>query len=508
MASKPARQQTCSSTALASTSAAILKPDCRKGCICCIYKDARQNHNSKREAQALSQGENPIYYSTFPSRRLALFRRILFAVRVSAAGVLLAALSAYAQQGPTQAPLTLTLQDALARARANSVQFQAALADQGLAQQDKVQARAALLPSVGYNNAYLYTQGNGTASGRFIASNGVHEYISSGDVHQVVGYSQVSDYRRAQALEAVARAKSEIAARGLVLTVVQSYYGLIAAQRKYANVQQAAAEAENFLRLSQKLENGGEVAHADVIKAQIQHQDRQRDLREAQLAMERSRLDLAVLLFPNFNENFTVVDDAELAPPLMSFEDLARAAENRNPELRASNASLQAAQYEVSAARGGYLPSLTLDYFYGIDATHFATRTDGLQNLGYAATATLNIPIWNWGTAHSKVVQADLRRKQAQRELSLTQRKLLANMRSLYDEAEAARSELDLLKSSAELAAESLRLTTLRYQGGEATVLEVVDAQNTLTQARNGYSDGQLRYRTALANLQTLTGTM
>jgi outer membrane protein TolC len=39
-------------------------------------------------------------------------------------------------------------------------------------------------------------------------------------------------------------------------------------------------------------------------------------------------------------------------------------------------------------------------------------------------------------------------------------------------------------------------------------VLEVVDAQNTLTQARNAYSDGEVRARTALANLQTLTGTM
>jgi outer membrane protein TolC len=422
--------------------------------------------------------------------------------------VLVFASGAYAQAGSTQAPLTLTLQDALARARANSVQFQAALTDQGLAQQDKVQARAALLPSINYDTAYIHTQGNGTTSGVFIANNGVHEYISQGDIHQVVGYAEISNFRRAGALESVARAKAEIAARGLVVTVVQGYYGLIAAQRKYANAQQAAAEAEKFLRLSQKLESGGEVAHADVIKAQIQYQDRQRDLREAQLAMEKAHLDLAVLLFPNFNENFTVVDDAELAPPLMGFEDLTRAAEIKNPELRVSNASLQAAQYEVSAAQGGYFPSLTLDYFYGIDANEFATRTGGIQNLGYAASATLSIPIWNWGAIHGKVVQADLRRKQARRELSLTQRKLLANMRSLYSEAEAARSELDLLKSSAELAAESLRLTTLRYQGGEATVLEVVDAQNTLTQARNGYSDGQLRYRTALANLQTLTGTM
>jgi outer membrane protein TolC len=52
-----------------------------------------------------------------------------------------------------------------------------------------------------------------------------------------------------------------------------------------------------------------------------------------------------------------------------------------------------------------------------------------------------------------------------------------------------------------------LRLTTLRYQAGEATVLEVVDAQNTLTLAQNALGDGQVRYRVAVANLQTLTGT-
>jgi outer membrane protein TolC len=67
--------------------------------------------------------------------------------------------------------------------------------------------------------------------------------------------------------------------------------------------------------------------------------------------------------------------------------------------------------------------------------------------------------------------------------------------------------EMESLGQSAELAADSSRLTTMRYQAGEATVLEVVDAQNTLTQARNAFNDGQARFRVALANLQTLTGT-
>jgi outer membrane protein TolC len=412
-------------------------------------------------------------------------------------------------QSSTQAPLTLTLQDALARARSNSVAFQAALTDQGIAHEDKVQARAGLLPSVNYNNQFIYTEPNGTPSGVFVANNSVHEYLSQGNIHQALGYSNYADYRRARALEAVARAKAEVAKRGLVVTVVQGYYGLIAAQRKYANVQQAATESQQFLTLSQKLENGGEVAHADVIKAQIQYNDRQRDLREARLAMDKGRLDLAVLLFPDFNLNFTLVDDAQLAPPLVSFEEFIKTAQSRNPDVRASTASFTAAKFEVASAQSAYLPTLTLDYFYGIDAPHFAAHEpDGTRNLGYSVAATLNIPIWNWGATHSKVVQADLKRKQAQRELTLAQRKLQADMRELYAEAEAAHAELELLKSSVDLATESLRLTILRYQGGESTVLEVVDAQNTLTQARNAFSDGEVRARTAVANLQTLTGTM
>jgi outer membrane protein TolC len=120
----------------------------------------------------------------------------------------------------------------------------------------------------------------------------------------------------------------------------------------------------------------------------------------------------------------------------------------------------------------------------------------------------LNIPIWNWGITQSRVKQAELRRAQAKRELSLAQRKLLAEMQSLYAEAETASNELGGLSRSAELATESLRLTTLRYKNGEATVLEVVDAQSSFATASAAYQDGAVRYRVALANLQTLTGVL
>jgi len=324
----------------------------------------------------------------------------------------------------------------------------------------------------------------------------------------------VADYRRAQAQEALARAQSEIAARGLIVTITQAYYGAVVAQRKFSIAQRAAGEAQHFFDVTGQLERGGEVSHADTIKAQLQAQQQQRALQDAQLEMDRSRLELAVLIFPNFNENFAVVDDLENLGAFPSFAEVETLAGNNNPQLRAALASLKAATHEVAAAWNGFLPSLGLDYFYGIDANQFAangidqTITPHLRlpNLGYSAAATLQIPIWNWGSSRSKVKSAELQRDLAKVELSFAQRKMAADLKDFFSQAQTTRSELDSLRQSAELAAESLRLTSLRYQAGEATALEVVDSQNTLTLAQNALGDGQVRYRVAVANLQTLTG--
>ena len=417
------------------------------------------------------------------------------------------------------APLTITLQDALQRARINDPQYRASVTDLGLAREDRVQARAGLLPNVTFNNSFIYTQGVGPLppgcrltvlgcpNSRYVANNGVHEYISQGDAHEVVSLANFAQYRRSSAALVLARAKAEVARRGLVVTVTQAYYGLVIAQRKYSTAQRAAAEAARFLDISQKLEHGGEVAHSDVLKAGIQNQEQQRALQEAEIAMEKSRLDLAVLLFPDFNQDFTVVDDLQSPEPLPTFAEVEAAGKKNNPDLRAALAAYEVANHEVTAAWGGLLPALTVDYFYGLDANKFAVRTDGVRNLGYSGVATLQIPIFSWGADRSKLKQAELRRDQAHVELTYAQKQLLSQLREFYSEAETARAEMESLASSAEMAADSLRLTTMRYQAGESTVLEVVDAQNTLSLARNAYDDGQSRYRVAVANLQTLTGT-
>ena len=413
-----------------------------------------------------------------------------------------------AARAPVDAPLTL--QAALDLARANSQQFRSAQLVSDLAAEDQKQARAALLPSVNGSSEYIYTQPNGTPSGVWVPNDGPRIYAMWLNVHgDVFSLSKWAEYRGAAAATAVARAKADVAGRGLVATIVQNYYALVATQRKSVSAQQSLGEAQQFLDITLKQERGGEVAHSDVVKAQIQVAQRRRDAQDAELTVLKSRLGLSVLIFPDFRDTFTVVDDLQTLAPLLPLAALTATAATSSPDLRAAEASVRQETQGVGVARGGVLPSISFDYFYGINANQFATHNpEGNLLLGSVVQVQLNVPLWTWGAAQSKVTQAHLRVQAARSDLTLAQRQLQASVSTFYREAETARDQVASLRESLDLSTESLRLTLLRYEAGEVSVLEVVDAQTTLIQARNAYDDGLVRYRVALAALQTLTGTL
>ncbi|HEV2689987.1 MAG TPA: TolC family protein [Bryobacteraceae bacterium] len=406
------------------------------------------------------------------------------------------------------APLTITFQEALDRARKYGIEIQQANITALLAREDRIQAKAAMLPQAQSFNQFIYTQPNGTPSGVFVANDGPHVYSIQAQAHQDFSLTKYADYRRTIAAEVVAKAKADVAARGLVATTVQDYYAVVIAQRKLVNAQQTLEDARKFLDITQKQERGGEAAHADVVKAELQVRQHERDVSDAQLAIDKARVALAVLIFPDFRSDFTAADDLDQVTPLAPFAEVQDLALSKSPELRAAHAEIEASGAEIGVAKAAYLPALSLDYFYGLNANEVALyNREHLNLVGSVAQATLTIPVWNWGATSSKVRQAELKVKQAQLDLSLAQRTLMANLNSFYLEAQLAQAQLDSLRKSVELSAESLRLTVLRYQAGEATALEVVDAQTTLAQARNALDDGLSRYRVAQANIQTLTGT-
>jgi outer membrane protein TolC len=421
-------------------------------------------------------------------------------------------------EAPSGPPLVVTLADALQRAQQNEPAFLAAAADAATATEDRVQARAGLLPSISNSTQFIGNSASsgGLPTGRFVSMDGVQMYRQWLVAHQEISPNTFTGtpLLRARAAEAAAQAKLEIAQRGLVVTVTRIYYAFVSAQRKYATAQQSAQQAQRFFQIAQQQERLGQVARSDVVKAEILARQQQQAFDESTLAMDNARLSLAVLIFPLFSENFSVVDDMQSAPALPPFNDVRMMAERNNPDLRAASELLRAAGEDTRLAKTAFYPNVFVEAVYGIEANAFALHSEAaadrklgdLPNLGYAITANLTVPLWDWGSLRAKVHQSEIRQRQAAATLSQTQRQVVSNLYSMYNEALTARAAVDSLRRVADLAAESLRLTTLRYQAGESTALEVVDAQNTFVQARNSADDTEARYRLAIAQLQTLTG--
>lgn len=454
--------------------------------------------------------------SGFYASRMSFHRRSagVICVLVMGAGTVALRVQAVAATRPE----TLTLDQAIKRAMANQPAFASAKAEQQALALERTNARMALLPTATYHNEAVYTKPNGVPTSRigqttnapapaFIANNAVREYVSQGVFDEKVGLAQIAAIRLADATAAKAAAELEVARRGLVSTVTTLYYGIGAGTSKLKVAREALAEADHFVDITQRREAEREAAHADVLKAQLTQQQRQRDLLDAQAAAEKARLELGVLLYPDPATTFELAAPSTPAP-LPDIADVEALAQKNNPELRSALASVQASHAETLTAQAALLPQLGLNFTYGIDATNVGVNgPDGIRNLGYSMSARLDIPVWDWLSTERTVKANQVRETAAKVALTATQRRAAADLRENYTEAKAAYQQLASLDASVVTARESLRLTELRYVNGESTVLEVVDAQNTLTSAENARIDGLTRYEAALSNLQMLTGT-
>jgi outer membrane protein TolC len=424
---------------------------------------------------------------------------------------------------PKTAPISISLAEAERRARKVAPLFQSALAARGIARRNRSIARAALLPQASVHGEYLFTQSNGTQEGAFlpgdsgpvfIANNAVHEDISQIRTSETLSVAGAEHYRQTGSLALQAAAEAEIASRGLHVVVTQDYYAVEAAELELQAAKTAQQGSDKFLDLTQKLEEGGEVAHADVLKAQLQADQAHRGVADAELVLLQAREVLGALLFPDPETPFVLSDSLDTNPggTPIQVPDKAEAraqATRSNPNLRSAFEALKAADMGVAEARAVYLPTLSLNYAYGIDAPVWATTgPKGVKFLGYSAFATLDVPIWDWFATHDRVKQNELLRNQAGAALDYAQRQAIAQFNADYAALKTAAANLASLRKSAREAQESLRLATLQYRAGQAIVLVVVDAQTTYVTAESAAADGALRYHVARANLERLTGTL
>ncbi|MGB9031595.1 MAG: TolC family protein, partial [Acidobacteriaceae bacterium] len=274
-----------------------------------------------------------------------------------------AAQSPSPQPAPTApAPIpAITLDQAIAAALANDPAFATARASSGSARLDAAISRSALLPNATANGVYTYTTPSGFINKgapvglevlpAFVANDSIHEYWAQLLVNQTISAANLANYRRSRALAAQSAADLESARRDLVSRVVAAYFSVLSTAEKVDVAQRALDEAQAFVDLTQKLENGREVAHADVVKADLAFQQHQREFENASLDAEKARLDLGVLLFPDPRTPYTLADQGQTSAPLPDQPAVEAAAARNNPDLRSALEALNAAQSEVLAAR-------------------------------------------------------------------------------------------------------------------------------------------------------------
>jgi outer membrane protein TolC len=149
---------------------------------------------------------------------------------------------------------------------------------------------------------------------------------------------------------------------------------------------------------------------------------------------DKARLELGVLLFPDPLSAYTT--DPPAAPPVLpTREEVNQLASKNNPEIRSALAAVNAANAGVKSAKAAYLPDLGLNFTYGIDAPQFAKHgPDGVPNLGYSISGTVDIPVWDWLSTQKRIKQSEIQRDVATVNLTATQRRLIATLEESYAE--------------------------------------------------------------------------
>jgi outer membrane protein TolC len=413
-----------------------------------------------------------------------------------------AVICASAQQQPSQA---LTLQDCIRMAESVPSPVSVARQQRDIAARDATQARAGFLPDsrlvngLTYNSPLLYNR----EVFSHLPLNGIREYASLISLNQELDVSGRlrADMARARVAQEIAATSVALTERNLRQAVTSAYYRALLSRRIAGIMTDALAESRSFENRAKLLFQAGEAAQADVVKASAEVALLEQAVNAAQLEARLANQELASFWTREVAEPLSLVDSLEDMPSAPELESPQAAPFLRRPEFSLFDAERRGFQADARRARAALLPQLSAGFQYGIDST--AVR---IKDRGYAAFLNLTIPIFDWNRARAAMQQANLRTQQteatravAERAYSKEYQSALARVKQLFEQISLARRRVDL-------AGEDLRLSRLRYEGGEGAALDVVTAQNQLAEARSNYYTTMANYLTARADLEVASG--
>jgi outer membrane protein TolC len=292
-------------------------------------------------------------------------------------------------------------------------------------------------------------------------------------------------------------------ARELVVLAVGNAYLL--AISTAARIETADAQVTNAQALYKKAadqQKAGLSPAIDTLRSQVELQTRQQQLIAARNDFAKQKLSLARIIGLPPGQEFALTEKApyQALTPLPVEVYLQRAYTSRS-DYQAAQAQVRAAELAHRGAAAGRFPTLGVDANYGdigVNPAH--------SNGTWQVDGGINIPIFAGGKVHSDILEADSQLKQARSQLGDLRGRIDYEVRSALLDLNSAADQVEVARSSVELAEEALTQSRDRFTAGVTDNLEVVQAQEAVAGAHESYIQSLYAHNLAKVELARAIG--
>jgi outer membrane protein len=437
-------------------------------------------------------------------------------------GVVVFVGTAFAQQQPAPAPLTL--QQSVQIAMEKNPLRKAALADIKAANADVRQARSFLMPRLSFSematrgNDPVYVFGSKLRQQRFtindFALNKLNTPRPFGNFTTRIGGAW-NLFDSFVSWHGVIRAKqmNEAAARQLdrtdqeiVFRVVSAYDQVFLASKQLEVAEQSMKTAQAILDRSQSRFDSGLVVESDLLTAKVRMAVRQQELIRARndVALAQTQLNLAMGM--PAESAFQLTESlSEQNLPVPALAEAEKQAINNRQDLKRVAAE-EAAQHQSAAiAKSSFGPRVNAFAGWEMDNPTFVAGGGGNNWLG---GIELQIDIFQGGAKRAELSrQRALEEKVTAMKQAATDGVRLEVRRAYYD-VDSNRQQVEVTRAAIAQAQESLRINQDRYDSGLTTITDVLSAEEAARRSQTDYWEALYRFHTSYANLELASGTL
>jgi len=288
----------------------------------------------------------------------------------------------------------------------------------------------------------------------------------------------------------------------VVLAVGYTYLQAIADE---ARIETAAAQVNSALALYDQATDqvkAGTSPAIDGLRAKVELQTRQQQLIQAKNNFAIQKLTVARVIGLAPGQEFELTDKSPYLPfEGITVEEALKRAYASRFDYQAAMSDVRAAEFSRKAAAAGYLPSLSFEADYGAAGAHPSTATSVSDVHG-----TLSIPIFQGGSVHGDVLQADARLEQNRERLENLRGQIDSDVRTALLNLQSSAELVNVARSNIDLAEETLVQSRDRFSAGVTDTVEVVQSQEAVASAHEQYISSLYNYNFAKISLARALG--